>query len=83
MLSRSLVLVAFAGVATAFSPSVLPGVKPTAQFRSVRPISARAGPLHVRATAAIPMQETATPRLAPWRQNLDLAGWASEVRLGI
>ena len=81
MLSRSLILVAFAGVATAFSPSVLPGVKPGAQFRSVRPISARAGSLHVRATAAIPMQQIETPRLAPWRQNLDLAGWASEVRL--
>ena len=79
MLSRSLVVVAFAGVATAFSPSMLPGVMPAAQFRSVRPMSVKAGPLHVRATAAIPMQQTETPRLAPWRQNLDLAGWASEV----
>lgn len=31
-----------------------------------------------RSAATLPTQEA--PKLAPWRQNLDLAGWAAEIR---
>ncbi len=78
MFSRALVLSAFAGMAAAFTPSVLPGFHRPALSHSVRAAGARISPLQVRATAAISLQES-TPKLAPWRQNLDLAGWASEV----
>jgi len=86
----ALFVAAVAPEAAAFAPggAFAPGLaaRPIGRVSSVRPFAAVGGArratrvLDLKATAAIQPDQKEPQELAEWRKNLDLKGWAEEVR---